>query len=92
MPNKKENLLKNVIRACKGKYNVEELTIIDGHKILFSGQIEKFEAQCEASMILWRNELLKREVEDKNVFGVGGAKLFVFLTPKEKATSNGPGC
>lgn len=84
----KQNLLKNVLRACKGKYDVKELTIIDGYKFLFSGQIEKFEIQCDVDMILWRNELLKREVDEKAVFGSGGAKLFAFLA-NEKAASDG---
>lgn len=76
---KNQNHLKNVLRACKGYYDIAELTIIDGYNILFSGSIENFEGQCDVSMILYRDELLKREVAEKVIFGAYETKLFVFL-------------
>lgn len=76
---KNQKLLKNVIRACKGRYDITELTIIDGYEIIFSGLIEKFEGQCDVAMILYRDELLKREVAAKNIFGANETKLFCFL-------------
>lgn len=84
---KKQNLLKHVIRACKGRYDIAELTIIDGYDILFSGAIDKFEAQCDVSMILYRDELLKREVIAKNIFGANNTKLFVFLKNNSNNTN-----
>lgn len=76
---KNQKLLKNVIRACKGKYDITEMTIIDGYEILFSGLLENFEEQCDIDMILYRNKLLKREVAAKNIFGANETKLFCFL-------------
>lgn len=85
---KNKNLLKYVLRACKGSYDIAELTIIDGYNILFSGLIENFEAQCDVSMISYRDELLKREVAAKNIFGANETKLFVFLKSNDKVSDS----
>ena len=72
---------KKVIDGCRQKYCIEEITILDGHKVHYSGSFDKFYANCDVDMILYRNQLLKREVEAKTVFN--GRKLFIFLAADE---------
>ena len=67
---------KKSINGLRNYYGIEEITVIDGHRILFSGKIERFMEDCNPDMIPFRNEILKRTIEEKTVFN---SKLFVFL-------------
>lgn len=67
-----------VIHGCLRYHHIEELTIIDGYNILFSGNIEKFMGDCDPVMIPYRNEIMNRTVAEKTVLH---EKLFVFLNP-----------
>ena len=77
---------KKVIDGCRQKYCIEEITILEGHKIHYSGPFDKFYTNCDVAMILYRNQLLKREVEAKTVFN--SWKLFIFLAGKDESTEN----
>ena len=69
---------RKVIQGCKNHYgNIEEITIIDGYKVLYSGSFDKFYKNCDPEMIIYRNEILKRKIAEKAVFN--NRKLFVFL-------------
>lgn len=68
---------KNVISGCLSKYDISEITIIDGYRVLYSGDIESFFQKCDLLMIDFRNEILKRNVIEKTI--LGNKKLFLFL-------------
>lgn len=68
---------KKVIDGCRQKYDIEEITILEGHRVHYSGSFDKFYTICDVDMLLYRDQLLKREVEAKTVFN--HRKLFLFL-------------
>lgn len=75
---------KKVIDGCRQKYCIEEITILEGHKVHYSGSFDKFYTNCDVDMILYRDQLLKREVETKTVFNF--RKLFIFLAGNDGST------
>lgn len=68
---------KNVISGCLSRYDISEITIIDGYRVLYSGAIENFCEKCDPLMIDFRDGILKRNVTEKTI--LGGRKLFLFL-------------
>lgn len=78
MCNNKNKTVKNVIKGCKARYSISEITIIENTHICFSGAINKFEDDCITTMLDYRNELLNRNVLAKDI--IGGVKLFIFIT------------
>lgn len=71
---------KKVIDGYLSKYDIKELTIIDGYKILFSGSFNDFYKECDGCMIKYRNKILKRTVLEKTI--LNNRKLFLFLEPE----------
>lgn len=71
-----------VIKGCMTQYAIEEITIIEGHKIHFSGSYDAFFKNFDINMVTFRNALLKREVSEKVVFNF--RKLFIFLKPENE--------
>lgn len=69
--------VKNVVKGVQSRYNITEITIIEGHKIHFSGEYNKFFSECDVTMIIERDKLLEREVEAKYL--ISNCKLFLFL-------------
>lgn len=69
--------LKNVIKGCIKQYDLESITIICGYKALYSGPIDKFYSNCDIGMVVYRNELLEKEVIEKSL--LNNNKLFIFL-------------
>ena len=69
-----------VIKGCMAQYEIEEITIIEGHQVHFSGSHEAFLQNCDISMVMFRDALLKREVSEKTV--LNSHKLFIFLAPQ----------
>ena len=67
---------KKVIDGCLQGYDISEITIIDGYKVLYSGSFDHFYKNCDASMYRYRNEILKRIVLEKQILNSG--KLFLF--------------
>lgn len=74
---------KKVIDGCLQKYDIQEITILEGQKVHYSGSRDGFWECCHVDMVLFRNQLLKREVAGKTVFN--GRKLFIFLAEEECA-------
>lgn len=70
--------LKNVIKGCIKQYELEEITVICGYKPLYSGSFSGFYSNCDISMVVYRNELLEKEVIEKSI--LNNKKLFVFLS------------
>lgn len=69
--------LKNVIKGCIQQYDLEEITVICGYKPLYSGSFNGFYSNCDINMVVYRNELLEREVIEKAL--MSNKKLFVFI-------------
>lgn len=78
--------VKKIIDGCKAKYDLEEITIIEGYHVLYSGSFDKFYIDYDKDMTLYRNEILKRSVKEKNVFN--HRKLFLFIEQKTARTCN----
>lgn len=74
-------ICKNVINGYMKQYGIEEVTIIDGHQVLYSGLFENFWKGCDPEMIVYRNQILKRECQDKTV--LGNRKLFLFIKEEQ---------
>lgn len=68
---------KKVIDGCLQRYDISEITIIDGYKILYSGAFNYFYKDCDGSMYMYRNDILKRNVVEKSI--LNNRKLFLFL-------------
>lgn len=68
---------KKVIDGCLSRYDILEVTIIDGFKVLYSGAFDAFYKNCDISMYVYRNDILKRNVAEKTI--LGNRKLFLFL-------------
>ena len=71
--------VKKVIDGCKEKYDLEEITILEGYHVLYSGALDAFFNNCDKDMVLYRNEILKRSVKEKFIFN--HCKVFLFLEP-----------
>ena len=56
---------------------IEEVTIIEGQRVHYSGPYERLTTGCDPDMIVYRNALLKREIAGKNLFN--HRKLFIFI-------------
>lgn len=69
---------KKVINGCLQKYDISDITIIDGYDILYSGSFDCFYKNCDISMYRYRNDILMRNVYQKRI--LGGTKLFLFLS------------
>ena len=81
---KKQNSVykvKKEINEAKEKYDITHLTIICGHKALYSGVIDNFFSNCDINMVVYRNELLEREVIGKDI--LNNNKLFLFISDAE---------
>lgn len=72
---------KKVINETKEKYDITHLTIICGYKALYSGLIDNFFSNCDITMVVYRNELLEREVIGKDI--LNNNKLFLFISEEE---------
>lgn len=73
--------VKKAIEEAKKKYDITHLTIICGYKALYSGVIDNFFSNCDISMVVYRNELLEREVVGKDI--LNNNKLFLFISEEE---------
>lgn len=82
---KPKNTVEKTIQVCRQQHDIEEVTIIEGLTVSYSGPYEKFFANCDPSMIIFRNDLLKREVAGTHL--LAGRKLFVFIEAKENQNS-----
>ena len=72
---------KNVLKGCVSRYDINRITVIDGHSILFNGFLAKFTYDCDINMKSYRDNLLSKPVEAKTI---NGDTLFIFLEqPKE---------
>lgn len=71
------NTVKHTLAGCKGKYDLTHITIICGHKVLFSGIIDNFFSNCNIAMVNYRNQILEREVIAKDI--LNNNKLFLFI-------------
>lgn len=74
---KKRISVKEIIRAYSKTHHIEEITIIEGVMVYYSGTYEKFFFECDISLVLQRNKLLKREVLASQM--IAQKKLFIFL-------------
>lgn len=74
--------VKKAVEEAKKKYDITHLTIICGYKALYSGIIDNFFSNCAISMVVYRNELLEREVIGKDV--LNNNKLFLFINEAEE--------
>lgn len=68
---------KNVIKGCMKQYELEEITVICGYEPLYSGSFSGFYSNCDINMVVYRNELLEKEVIEKSI--LKNKKLFVFV-------------
>ncbi len=68
---------KKVIDGCVHKYDISEVTIIDGYNVLYSGSFNRFYAECDISMHKYRNDIIMRNVAEKAM--LNNSKLFLFL-------------
>lgn len=68
---------KKVIDGCLQRYDISEVTIIDGYSVLYSGSLDCFLQNCDISMYSYRNDILKRNVTEKSI--LNNRKLFLFL-------------
>ena len=82
---KRDNKVKNVIKGCMGRYDIEEITIISGYTPLYSGSFSGFYSNCDIQMVTYRNQLLEKEVIEKSV--LNNRKLFLFIEKSEKNTT-----
>ena len=69
--------LKNIIKGCLQQYDIEEITVISDYKPLYSGSFRDFYTNCDIDMVIYRNELLEKEVIEKSI--MNHRKLFVFI-------------
>ena len=72
--------VEKTIKIHRKQHDIEEVTFIDGFCVYYSGAYEKFFADCDASMVLFRNKLLKRKVLETSL--LADRKLFIFLVPE----------
>ena len=82
---KKQNSVykvKKAINEAKEKYDITHLTIICGYKALYSGVIDNFFSNCDINMVVYRNELLEREIIGKDI--LNNNKLFLFISDAEE--------
>lgn len=68
---------KKIIDGCLQRYDVSEITIIDGYKVLYSGSFNHFYKDCDVNTYQYRNNILKRIVIEKQI--INNRKLFLFL-------------
>lgn len=80
----KKSLCGAVIRGCMAHHQIEEITILDGHRVLFSGSFAAFYTDCDISMLTYRKQILNAPIEAKTVHH---EKLFIFLAPQEQEDS-----
>lgn len=78
---KKRSTVEKIIRVCRQQNDIEEVTIIEGFTVHYSGDYAKFFAECDPSMVLFRNKLLRRNV--LNTCMLANRKLFIFLASEE---------
>lgn len=69
--------VKRAIADAMREATIAEVTIIEGQHIHYSGPYDKLTANCDPSMIVYRNALLKREIAGKSLFN--HRKLFIFI-------------
>lgn len=70
-------LLKNVLKGLKKEYNIEQLTIIKGYQVQFSGELKVFEEAKHNDMSEVVNTLLNSEVIAKD--NISHTKHFIFI-------------
>lgn len=70
-------LLKNVLKGLKKEYNIEQLTIIKGYQVQFSGELKMFEEAKHNDMSEVVNTLLNSEVISKD--NISHTKHFIFI-------------
>lgn len=73
---------KQVIDKYRKEHSIEEVTIIDGFRVIFSGNYDALYANCDPDMILYRRTVLKRTVLEVTLFNF--RKLFVFLAEESE--------
>ena len=73
--------LRSVITGIKSRYDsIDELNIIEGYDIIYSGTYFGFMEQCTDIMVSHRDELLERGVVAHKIITKGDYnRLFVFL-------------
>ena len=71
-------LLKNVLKGLKKEFDIELLTIIKGHKVCFSGALEKFEGIESIDMYEYKKELLNSEVVARD--NISNTNHFIFIS------------
>lgn len=69
--------VKRAISDTMRRHDVEQVTIIEGTTVHFSGPFNKLFADCDPLMIVHRDNLLRREASDKTLHN--HRHLFVFL-------------
>lgn len=69
--------VKRAISDTKRWNGVERVTIIEGKMVHFSGPYSRLFTDCDPDMIVHRDNLLRREIDDKYLFN--HRELFVFL-------------
>jgi hypothetical protein len=79
-------VVKNVIKGCMSKYDIDEITFFVGEDIKFSGSYERFmqTSQYDQSPELFemRNQMLNSECLKSQVFN--GHKLYLLLPENKK--------
>lgn len=68
--------VKNVINGLLREFNLQEITIIDKEKIVFSGSLDQWKA-TSVDMILYKKEIENKEVIKRMMFN--NIKAFVFI-------------
>ena len=68
--------VKNVINGLLREFNLQEITIIDKEKIVFSGSLDQWKA-TSVDMILYKKEIENKEVIKRMMFNK--TKAFVFI-------------
>lgn len=69
--------VKRAISDTMRRETIEEITILEGQRVHYSGLFEKLTSGCDPDMIIYRDALLKRVVESKTLFN--HRKLFIFI-------------
>lgn len=68
--------VKNVINGLIKEYKLQEITIIDSDKIVYSGT-PGYWKETDVDMILYKKEIEEREVIKRLMFN--GRKAFIFI-------------
>lgn len=68
--------VKNVISGLLKEYDLQEITIIDSDKVIYSGTPGYWKA-TDVGMILYKKEIESREVIRRLMFN--GRKAFIFI-------------